>query len=264
MEKIKILREKTGVGIVDCKLALEEAGGNMEKAIEILRKKGIAKAAKRSDREAQEGVIKLAVIDDKKGLMVGINAETDFVVRSEKFQQFTNKLINLIKEKQPKDLEELMILNLENASVKETSDNLSGVIGEKLDIKRYDILVSNGTVAGYSHTGGKVGVLVSLDKTGKNELAHEIAMQIAAANPKYITPEQVPAEEVTKEKEIYREQLKKESKPENIIEKIINGKINKYYEEVCLVKQEFIKDETKRVSDILGEVKVESFIRYSL
>jgi len=264
MEKIKILREKTGVGIVDCKLALEEADGNMEKAIEILRKKGIAKAAKRSDRDAQEGVIKLAVIDDKKGLMVEINAETDFVVRNEKFQQFTNKLINLIKEKQPKDLEELMILDLENASVKETLDNLSGVIGEKLDIKRYDMLVSNGTVESYLHTGGKVGVLVSLDKTGKNELAHEIAMQIAAANPKYITPEQVPAEEVTKEKEIYREQLKKEGKPENIIEKIINGKINKYYEEVCLVKQEFIKDETKRVSDILGEVKVESFIRYSL
>ena len=264
MEKIKILREKTGVGVVDCKQALEEASGDVEKAMEILRKKGISKAAKRSDRETHEGLIKLAVNNNTAGFIVEMNAETDFVVRNEKFQELAEKILQLIKVKQPKNKEELVSLFFNKATVKEELDNLSGVIGEKLEIKRYDMLVSDGTMASYLHTGGKVGVLVSLDKTDKSELAHEIAMQIAAANPKYILPEQVPVEEVSKEKEIYREQLKKEGKPENIIEKIISGKLNKYYEEVCLVKQEYIKDETKRVSDILGEVKVERFIRYSL
>ena len=265
MEKLKILREKTSAGIADCQAALTEAGGEIDKAVEILRKKGIVKAAKRSDRETREGIVKLAVSDDAKtGYIVEINAETDFVVRSEKFQNFAAKILDLIIAKQPKDLAELMSLNFAGGAVKENLDSLSGVIGEKLDIKRYDKLTSGGTVAAYLHSGGKIGVLVALNKEGQSDIAYDIAMQVAAANPKYIAPADVVAEEIAKEKEIYREQLLKEGKPENMIEKIILGKLARYYKEVCLVKQEYIKDDKKSVEEILGGVKVEKFIRYSL
>ncbi len=265
MEKLKLLRDKTGAGMVDCKKALEEAGGELDKAVEILRKKGIAKAAKRSDREAGEGVVKVALSGDAKtGFIVEINAETDFVTRNEKFQEFVEKVVKLVMEKKPKDLAELTALNLDGATVKETLDSLSGVIGEKLDIKRYDMLKSAGTVAAYSHMGGRIGVLAALGKEGQSDIAYDIAMQIAAVNPKYINPENVDAAELNKEKEIYREQLLKEGKPENMIEKIMAGKVAKFYEEVCLMKQEYIKDDSKKVEDILGGIKVEKFIRYSL
>jgi len=263
MENIKILRDKTGAGIVDCKKAWEESGNNIDKAVEILRKKGIAKAAKRDNREVREGVVKVAVSSNSKtGFIVEINAETDFVVRSEKFQEFASQVINLAKKKQPKNLAELLSLSLADGTVKENLDNLSGVIGEKLVLKRYDILNSSGTVAAYSHASGKIGVIVALDQDGQDDLAYEIAMQIAAANPKYIRPEDVAAAELDKEKEIYQEQLLKEGKPENIIDKIMVGKLAKFYEEVCLVKQEYIKDDSQRVEDILGDIKVEGFIRY--
>ena len=265
MENIKILRDKTGAGMVDCKKALDESGGDIDKAVEILRKKGIAKAAKRSDREAGEGMVKVALSGDAKtGYIVEINAETDFVVRSEKFQSFAESVMKLIMEKRPRDLAELMALNIDGGTVKENLDGLSGVIGEKLDIKKYDILNSDGTVAAYSHMGGRIGVLAALNKEGQSDIAYEVAMQIAAANPKYISPEDVPADEINKEKEIYKAQFLKEGKPENMIDKIMAGKLAKFYEEVCLLKQEYIKDDSKHVEDILGEVKVEKFIRYSL
>ncbi len=265
MELIKQIRDITGAGIVDCKKALEESSNDIEKAVEILRKKGIAKAAKRGNRETNQGIIKLAVSDDsKEGYLLEINAETDFVVLNDKFQLLAESVLNLVKNKKPKDKEELMGLDLNGSSVQENLENLSGVIGEKLDIKRCDVLSSDGTVAVYSHMGGKIGVSVSLDKEGQSDLAYDIAMQIAAANPRYITPKEVPAEELEKEKEIYREQLKKEGKPEEIIDKIMIGKVNKYFEDVCLVKQEYIKDDKKKVEDILGDVKIEKFIRYSL
>lgn len=265
MELIKKLRDETGAGIVDCKKALEESGDDIDKAIEILRKKGIAKAAKRGERETKQGIIKLAVSDDaKEGYMVEVNAETDFVVRNEKFQAFAEEVLNLIKNKKPQNREELMKLDLNGVSVEDALSSLSGVIGEKLDIKRCDVLASSGTVAVYSHMGGKIGVAVSLDKEGQSDLAYDIAMQIAAANPKCITPEEVPAEDLEKEKDIYRAQLKKEGKPEEMIEKIMQGKLNKYFEEICLVDQEYIKDDKKKVRDVLGQAKIEKFVRYSL
>lgn len=251
--------------MVDCKKALDESGGDIEKAVEILRKKGIAKAAKRSDRETREGVIKLALSDDaKSGYIVEINAETDFVVRSEKFQELAEKIIRLIMKRQPKNLIELMALNLDSGTVQENLDGLSGVIGEKLAVSRYDILNSLGTVAVYSHAGGKIGALVALAKEGQSDIAYDLAMQIAAANPKYIYPEDILADEINKEKEVYKAQLLKEGKPESMIDKIMPGKLAKFYEEICLIKQEYIKDDSKKVEDILNGVKVERFIRYSL
>ena len=265
MEDIKQLRDKTGAGIVDCKKALEESGGDIDKAVEILRKKGIAKAAKRTDRETSEGVIKLLTNEEgTEGYILEVSAETDFVTRNEKFQDFANQAIDIAKVCRPQNLEELLNLSMENGSVKETLDSLSGIIGEKMTIKRFDILVVDGTVGAYSHLGGQKGVLVALDKKDMKDLAYDIAMQIAAANPRYIDRSEVPAEEIAKEKEIYREQLLKEGKPENMIEKIMEGKINKYFEEVCLVDQDYIKDDKKKVRDILGDVKVKKFIRYSL
>jgi len=266
------LRNKTGAGISDCKKALDEAGGDIEKAVEVLRKKGIAKAAKRGDREACEGIIKIGVnADNNEGYILEVNSETDFVARNEQFQDFADKILEIIKTKKPANIKELMSSDMESCSVKESLDTLSGTIGEKLDIKKFDILTSSGAVAAYSHMGGRIGVLVALGRGDRpsssasiHELARDIAMQIAAANPRYVAPDEVPEEEINKEKEIYTEQLKKEGKPENIIEKILEGKVNKYFEEVCLIKQEYIKDDKKKVEDVLDGAQVEGFIRYSL
>lgn len=264
MENIKQLRERTGAGIVDCKKALEEAGGDLDQAVEILRKKGIAKAYKRTENEATEGVIKVEVNEKgDTGYILEINSETDFVAKNDNFQKFASDVMELIKQNEPGSKEELEAMNLEKGTVREELDNLSGVIGEKLQINRFEVL-KGATVAAYSHMGGRIGVLVSLNKEGEQELTTDVAMQVAATNPKYLNPDQVPAEEVEKEKEVYRQELKEQGKPEEIIEKIIEGKINKYYEEVCLIKQEFIKDDKKKVEDILGEAQVEKYIRYSL
>jgi elongation factor Ts len=265
LEQIKILREKSGAGMVDCKKAMEEAGGDIEKAMEALRKKGIAKAAKRVDREAGEGIIKVAISQDhKEGYIVEVNAETDFVVRSAQFQDFATKVLNIVSLKKPANLEELLSLDFDGSTVADALGNLSGIIGEKLAIKRCAVLGTNGTVASYSHMGGRIGVLVAVDQGGKEELAYEVAMQIAAANPICIGPQEVPDELLAKEKEIFREQLLREGKPENMIDKIMEGKVEKYYGEVCLIKQEYIKDDKKKVADILGGVKVEKFIKFSL
>jgi elongation factor Ts len=265
LELIKKLREQTGAGMADCQVALKESGGDIDKAIEILRKKGIAKAAKRGDREASEGIILLEVNDAKnEGYVLEINAETDFVAKNESFQNLAREIMEVIKAEKPKTKDELMSKPMGKNTVEESLGSLSGTIGEKMGIKDMAILSSSGTVASYSHMGGKIGVLVSLDQAKNPELAKTIAMQIAAASPKYIKPEDVPEEELNKEKEIYREQLIKEGKPENIIDKIIEGKINKYYEEVCLVAQEYIKDDKKKVAEILGDIKVEQFARFSL
>jgi len=264
MELIKKLRERSGAGMADCKKALDEAGNDLEKALEILRKKGIAKAAKREGHEAEEGVIKLAVNEaGNEGYMVEVNAETDFVARNEKFQTFAGAILDLIKRSKPANLDTLLAMPLKNGSVKESLDELSGTIGEKMVIKNFAI-VSGGSVAGYSHQGGKIGVLVALDQPGKNDLAMDIAMQVAAANPLYIEPAEVPQAEINKEKEIEKEVLAKENKPANMLEKILEGKINKYFESVCLVKQEYIKNDKQKVCQLLGNIKVTKFVRFSL
>ncbi len=265
LELIKSLRERTGAGMGDCKSILEEAQGDMEKAIELLRKKGIAKAAKRSDRETGEGLIKLATNSDQTiGFIYEINAETDFVVRSDKFQEFAEKLMNFITEKAPADLSELMTLTFEKGTVKEDLEAFSSVMGEKLEIKKYEKVTATGAVGVYSHAGGRIGAVVALDTPNLSEVAREVAMQVAAANPRYISVEDVDASEIEKEKDIYSEQLRKEGKTDEMIEKIMAGKINKFYEEICLVKQEYIKDDSKKISQILNGAKVEKMVRIAL
>ncbi len=264
MELIKQLREMTGAGMVDCQKALKEAGNDLEKAVEILRKNGIAKAAKRTDRDTNEGVVKVSVNADKtEAYILEVNSETDFVSRNDKFQAFAEATMELIKKEKPATLEALLGLKLQNGSVQEDLDNLSGTIGEKLSVKRLAI-ISGATVAAYSHLGGKIGVLVALDKPEAESLASDIAMQVAAANPKYIVPAEVDPREMEKEKEIYKEQLIKEGKPEAMVDKIVLGKMSKYYSEVCLVEQEYIKDDKKKVKDILGGANILKFVRFSL
>jgi elongation factor Ts len=265
MEKIKELREKTGAGIGDCKKALDETNGDIEKAIEVLRKKGIAKAAKRSDRETSEGVIKMSVSEDNKtAFILQISAETDFVARNEQFQETATKIMELIEAEKPADLEALLALSMGDMTVLETTENMSGVIGEKIAVTKYEMVTTEGTVAAYDHMNGRIGAVVALDQEGKVELASDIAMQIAASNPKYIDTNEVPEAEIEKEKEVYKEQLLKDGKPEEMIEKIMPGKVNKYFEEVCLLKQEFIKEDKKKVEQVLDGAKIEKAIRFSL
>lgn len=264
MELIKQLREMTGAGMVDCQKALKEANNDLNLAVEILRKKGIAKASKRNDHEANEGVIKVSVnAAGDEGYILELNSETDFVSRNEKFQSFAESAIELLRENRSEDLKALLALKMKDMTVEETLANLSGTIGEKMNIKRFDI-VKGATVAAYSHLGGKMGVLVALDQPGKNDLAMDIAMQVAAANPKYLVPAEVEASEMEKEKEIYKELLLKEGKPAAMVDKIVEGKMGKYYSEVCLTEQEFIKDDKKKIKDILGGANILKFVRYSL
>ena len=264
MELIKQLREMTGAGMVDCKKALDDAGNDLQKAVEILRKKGIAKAAKRTDRETNEGLVKVAV-DAAAGeaYIFELTSETDFVSRNEKFQSFADEVMSLAMSSRPETLEALLALPMDQGNVQESLAILSGTIGEKMEIRRFAKL-KGASLAAYSHLGGKLGVLVALDQVGKEELAMEIAMQVAAANPKYLDSSEVEAGELDKEREIYREQLIKEGKPEAMIDKILEGKVSKYYGEVCLVEQEFIKDDKKKVKDILGGAKILGFFRFSL
>jgi elongation factor Ts len=264
MELIKKLRERSGAGMMDCKKALDESENDLEKALEFLRKKGIAKAAKREGHEANEGCIQLSVnAEGTEGYIIEVNAETDFVARNEKFQNFVKAILELVICSQPADLEALYALKLKTGTVKEDLDELSGTIGEKLVIKNFNI-VKGASVAGYSHMGGRIGVLVALDAAGKQEIAGDIAMQVAASNPRYIDPSEVPAADIEKEKEIEREIIAKENKPEAMLEKIMVGKINKFYEANCLVKQEFIKNDKQKVEQVLNGAKVVSFVRYSL
>ena len=264
MELIKQLREITGAGIVDCQKALQEAEQNLDKAIEILRKKGIAKAAKRGDRATNEGIVRLFKNEaGNKAFAFILSSETDFVSRNEKFQDFAKELEALILKEEPENLEELLTLEFKEASVKEDLALLSGVIGEQMELKDYKYLTAP-SLAGYSHLGEKLGVLLALDQPGLEDLALELAMQVAATNPKYISPSEVGQEEIEKEKEIYKEQLIKEGKPELILDKIVEGKINKYFEEICLIEQEYIKDDKKKVKELLAGAKVLAFWRLSL
>lgn len=266
MDLIKQLRERTGAGIADCKAALEEANGDLAAAADVLRKKGVAKAAKRADRVASEGIIIAGTNESgTEGYMVEVNSETDFVARNEQFRAFANQLFGAVKAEKPADRDAFLGSVVDGASVQEKIDALTGTIGEKIDVKNVAVVTAEGGVVGsYVHGDGRIGVLVALSGTQDAELARDIAMQIAAANPKYITSAEVSAEDLDKEKDIYREQLKNEGKPADMIEKIIEGKMGKFYEEICLVEQAFIKDDKKKVKDVLGGAKVESFVRFAL
>ncbi len=253
--QVKDLREKTGAGMMDCKKVLTETDGDMEKAIELLRERGIAKAAKKSDRVAAEGIVAAYVSEDGKiGAVVEVNSETDFVAKNEEFKAFVADVAEQIAKENPANVEDL----LSQSSIKESGKTVSEVltdkiakIGENMTIRRFARFESNGLVEKYIHGDGKIGVLVELEN-GDSELAKDICMQIAAAKPEFLDKESVPAERLDKEMEILKAQAMNEGKPEAIAEKIVQGRVGKFYSEICLVEQEFVKNPDMKVKDLLA------------
>jgi elongation factor Ts len=254
--EVKALREKTGAGMMDCKKALMESDGDMEKAIDYLRKKGAATAEKRMDRHAHEGVV-LTKIDGGRGIILEVNCETDFVARSADFLGFANSILIAIERNNPMDLETLLGLKHEGKPVSDALTEVIGKIGEKIEIKRFTLFQGDSTLVDYIHPGGKLGVIVELACPGATDeiraLAKDMAMQVAAMNPVAIDRNSVPPAVQEKELEIYRQQAREQGKPEQIIEKIAQGKLNKYFQEFTLLEQSFIRDNTKTVKEHLEE-----------
>ncbi|MCU0332280.1 MAG: translation elongation factor Ts [Ignavibacteriaceae bacterium] len=273
--QVNDLRQRTGAGMMDCKRALEEANGEVQKAIEILRKKGASVAAKRAEKSANEGLVVTKVSDDKKfATILEINCETDFVAKSEDFVNLAKFVVDAAHKNKPKNVEEL----LKYSDVQDKLNDVLGKVGEKIEISRFDIMeAKDGLLVDYIHMGSKLGVLIKFEdvKTGSDELyliGKDMAMQVAAMNPISVKREDVPKETVDKEIEIYKELAKKEGKPEQMLEKIALGRLNKFYQENVLLEQAFIKDNSKTVSDLLKEfnakhssnVKVARFDRFHL
>jgi len=258
---VKQLRDKTGVGMMDCKKALVESDGDFEKAIEILRKKGASVAAKRAERTASEGIVLTKMLDNNsKGIMVEVNCETDFVAKSDDFLNFANFVLDTVVTNEPKDMDELFALSHNEKSIKDELTNIIGKIGEKIEVSRFRIEdAENGIVVDYIHHGSKLGVLIRADNVtdeGKGEmssLAKDFAMQVAAMKPSFVYREEVSEDILNKEREIYKEISRKEGKPEQILDKIADGKLNKFFQENCLVEQASIKDNSKSVGDLVNE-----------
>ena len=265
--QVKDLREKTGAGMMDCKKVLTETDGDMEKAIELLRERGIAKAAKKSGRVAAEGLVEAYISEDGKvGAIVEVNAETDFVAKNDEFKSFVLSVAKQVVEKNPKDLEDLLAqesIDEAGKTVKEVLTDKIAKIGENMNIRRFARFESEGLLESYIHGDGKIAVLVNM-KGGDHEVAKDVCMQIAAARPEYLNEASVPEDRLNKEKEILKAQTMNEGKPEAIAEKIVQGRIRKFFEEVCLVDQVFVKDSNKKVSDILKEhnAEVVEFARF--
>ena len=265
---IKELRERTGAGMLDCKKALEENAGDIEKAIDWLREKGIAKAAKKSGRVAAEGLVFGAVTSDrKKGAILEFNSETDFVAKNDEFKSFGEKLVELSLKHDVTSEDELKALEVDGKKVDDILTELIAKIGENMNIRRLTYVETPGFVETYIHLGGKVGVLLNIDgePTPENiEKARGVAMHIAAMDPKYLTPDQVTTDDLEREREISRKQLEEEGKPAQIIEKILEGKMRKFYEENCLVSQKYVRDDSKTIQQFIDPLQIIGFDRYKV
>ena len=260
---VKELREITGAGMMDCKKALVECEGDKDKAIDYLREKGIAKAAKKAGRIASEGVV-AAASDGKTACIVEINSETDFVAKNENFLALVKKIAEHIVACKPADMDALYASQMDGKTVAEVMTEAVASIGEKLSLRRFEVYTTeDGQLATYIHMGGKIGVIVELSG-GDKTLGKDVAMQIAAAKPQCIGREDVDQEALAHEREVLRKQALEEGKPEKIVEKMVDGRINKYYKEVCLVEQEFVKDSDKTIKDILAGVEVRRFARFEM
>ena len=264
-ELVKQLREKTGAGMMDCKKVLTETNGDEEKAIELLRERGIAKAAKKSDRIAAEGLVTTYVTADQKvGAVVEVNSETDFVAKNEEFRNFVADIAKQVAEKNPDTVEELLAQTSmveTDKTIQDVLTNKIATIGENMSIRRFERFESNGLVESYIHGDGKIGVLVEMEN-GNTDLAKDVCMQIAAARPEYLDRDSVPADRVAHEMEILKAQAVNEGKPEAVAEKIVQGRINKFYGEICLVEQDFVKDPDQTVGKLV-ESKGAKIVRFA-
>ena len=267
--EVNKLRQQTGAGMMDCKNALVEADGDFEKSIDLLRKKGQKIAAKREGRDAKEGlVIAKTSSEGKNGVLIVLNCETDFVAKNEEFIQFTNSIIELAIEKNPASIDNLKAMPLNGTSVEEGITGLIGKIGEKIELSQYEVIESAKVVA-YNHPGNRLATLVGLNNESvDDQIGKDIAMQVAAMNPVAIDKDDIDPEIVERELEIGKEQAKQEGKPENIVEKIALGKLNKFYKENTLLDQNYIKDNKKTIRQFLSEtdkdLTITSFRRFAL
>jgi len=262
---VKELREATGAGMLDCKKALEASNGNMEDAITWLREKGISKAAKKASRIAAEGLA-VAKMDGNKAIIVEVNSETDFVAKNEEFKNLVNIIADTVLAGEVNTVEEANKLTYEGKTIEELIIEKTSTIGEKLSFRRFEILTKedNQVFGTYSHMGGKIVALTLMDSD--EELAKDIAMQVAAMRPLYLNREQVPADVLEKERTILREQAENEGLDPNKLDMIVNGRVNKYYEEVCLVDQGFIKENKMKVNKYVESKNsnIISFVRYEV
>ena len=263
---VKELRERTGAGMMDCKKALDASEGNMDKAIDWLRENGIAKAAKKEGRIAAEGTTKM-LVNGNTAIILEVNSETDFVAKNEEFQSLVNIIANTVLNSDVSTVEEANKLTHDGKTIEELVVEKTATIGEKLSFRRFEILTKedNQVFGTYSHMGGKIVALTLLDGSDE-ELAKDVAMQVAAMRPLYLDRDSVPADVLDKEKTILKEQAENEGLDPNKIEMIVNGRINKYYEEVCLVDQGFIKENKMKVNKYVESKgsKIISFVRYEV
>ena len=262
---VKELRERTGAGMMDCKKALVDAGGDIDNAAELLRKQGQAKADKKASRVAAEGRVVLKS-DEQAGrhVLVEINSETDFVAKDENFRAFAERVAGVVLDKHPASVEALMALSADGRTLEESRQDLIIKVGENIAVRRFEVIESKGHVGGYVH-GNRIGVLVDLEG-GNPELARDLAMQVASLAPRYVNADDVPTEFLDKEREIILAQTAEEKKPPEIIAKMVEGRLRKVIDEITLTGQVFVKDDKKRVRDLLAanKSKVKGFRRYEV
>ena len=267
MSDIQKLRKTTGAGMMDCKKALQDAEGDFDKAKDIIREKGQAIASKRSDREAKEGVV-LTKIENGNGYILALNCETDFVAKTDKFIQFAQSIIDVAVQNEASSIEEVKKLQINGITIEGMINEQIGVIGEKIDIPFYQKTEAP-YINAYIHNGNKLATLVLFNKRPEDEhIAHDVAMQVAAMNPIAVDKDNIPKDIIEKEMEIAKEQARNENRPENLLEKIAMGKLNKFYQESTLLNQQFIREHKMTVRDYIkqndADLQVLNFVRYSL
>lgn len=267
-QMVKELREKTGAGMMDCKKALTETNGDMEKAIDWLREKGIAKAAKKADRIAAEGMTYVAA-EGNTAVILEVNSETDFVAKNESFQTLVKELAAHLLKQKPASLDEALGQTMDNgATVQDYINEAIAKIGEKITLRRFAVVnkADGETFGAYLHMGGRISVLTLLAGNASEDVAKDVAMHIAALHPKYVSRDDVPQEEIAHEREVLKQQALNEGKPEKIVEKMVEGRLNKFYEDVCLLEQAFVKnpDVTVRQYVESNGATVKQFIRYEV
>lgn len=266
---VKELREKTGVGMMDCKKALQETDGDMDKAVDYLREKGMATAAKKAGRIAAEGSTFIAT-DNNTAVLLEVNCETDFVTKNEQFKQLLSELGNHLLSQKPESVEAALEqkLNGEGETVEEHINSFVAKIGEKISLRRFELITKTDQDAfgAYLHMGGRIGALALLEGTTNEDTAKDVAMHVAAVNPRYISREDVSEEEVNHERELLKTQALNEGKPEKIVEKMVEGRLGKFFEEICLLEQDFVKNPDQTVKNFVSEknANVKEFVRYEV
>jgi len=261
---VKKLREMSGAGMMDCKKALNETGGDIDAAVDFLRKKGLSAASKKAGRVAAEGIV-ATLTEGGKGVVLEVNSETDFVSKNEQFIEFVNAIGQLILNQDPADVQALKSLNFNGElNVEQALSQLIATIGENMSIRRFQRIDVDGVAAAYVHGAGKIGVLIGIEGNVDEATARGVAMHVAAANPQFIAREDVDEASVERERGVLSERAIASGKPEAIVDKIVSGQLNKFYSEVCLLEQDFVMDTDQKVGKAIGKAKIVSMTRFQL